>query len=104
MEFWRTCGFRLRHASMSRGIEVRGSDRTQGVPRALGSSGARRRSDCDEGLPGADIKNTGDFACLQFGVVCGRVLLLRAAARPGHTGRLSFAVTGVRRVSRADDR
>ena len=55
---------RSRHASMSRGIGVRGSDRTQGVPRAL-DWGKRRKLQFDEGLPGADIKNTGDEARLQ---------------------------------------
>src|SRR5690242_15607829 len=45
---------------MSRGIEVRGSDRTRGVPRTLGW-GKRRKLQFDEGLPGADIKNTGDL-------------------------------------------
>jgi len=42
---------------MSRGIEVRGSFRTQGVPRALGWAAGKFQF--REGLPGADIKNTG---------------------------------------------
>jgi hypothetical protein len=50
----------LRQASMSRGVEARGSSRTRGVPRALGSF---RRRQMDYGLPGA-AKNTGDDACL----------------------------------------
>ena len=44
----------LQHASMSRGVEVRGSSGTKCVPRALGTSRELRKSECDEGLPGAD--------------------------------------------------
>ena len=57
---------------MLRGIEVRGSFETLAsrapsvLPGASGSSAEARQSEggkeCDEGLPGADIKNTGDVA------------------------------------------
>ncbi len=41
---WRTCGTTgLRQASMSRGVEARGSIRTLGVPRALGFFRGRRK-------------------------------------------------------------
>src|SRR5674476_94204 len=52
----------LRQASMSRGVEARGSVRTLGVPRALGSfeSGGWTTA-----YP-APVKNTGDDACLEF--------------------------------------
>ena len=42
--------FGLRQASMSRGVEARGSVRTLGVPRALGTFRERR---LDYGVPGA---------------------------------------------------
>ena len=49
---WRTCGTTgLRQASMSRGVEARGSIRTLGVPRALGSFPGERK--WEYGLPGA---------------------------------------------------
>ena len=44
----------LQHASMLQGVEVRGSDRTLGVPRALGTSKARRKRTAHCGSPGAD--------------------------------------------------
>ena len=64
---WRTCGVpcrslqkqRLapndtRQASMSRGVEARGSIRTSGVPRALGFLSGRRFPPSDNGGPGAE--------------------------------------------------
>ena len=62
MEFWRTCGFRTSaclDAARHRGPWV---FQDPGVPRALGFWRERRKSGCDEGLPRADTKNTGDLA------------------------------------------
>jgi hypothetical protein len=52
----------FRQASMLRGVEVRGSVWTLGVPRALGSFRGRRRR-WKTAYP-APVKNTGDGACL----------------------------------------
>ena len=53
----------LRQASMSRGVEARGSSWTPGVPRALGWGGSGKGAK-KTGLPGASTKNTGDGACV----------------------------------------
>ena len=44
----------LQHASMLRGVEVRGSSGPKSVPRALGTSRERRNRTMDCGSPGAD--------------------------------------------------
>ncbi len=82
---------------MSRGIEVRGSDRTQGVPRALGFGGQAAELEFDEGLPGADIKNAGDFARLEFGL---RIVGWVSAKRVTHHLPRRESHGGLRRVPR----
>ncbi len=57
----------LRQASMSRGVGARGSGRPDSVPRALGTFSRAAETESDEGLPGADSKNTGGGAVLAGG-------------------------------------
>src|SRR4051812_23136300 len=93
---------------MSRGIEVRGSFRTQGVPRALGWAAGKFQF--REGLPGADIKNTGDQACLDVNV-SARVLPISAHPRGGggpaqsfQTERIQFCNSALGPRLRGDER
>src|SRR3954451_8184896 len=86
MEFWRTCGFppkggkdfdkpRCREASRSVGPAGPKASRAPSVFEASGGIAIR------EGLPGADIKNTGDDARLDVAVVTSPHLAQSKAIR-----------------------
>ena len=92
---WRTCGnIGLRQASMSRGVEVRGSDRTFGVPRSQGfgaglpaeaREGRKAGNNQSDGLLGV-AQDTGDDACLT-----PVLLALAQQRRPGAVGQRNAA-------------